>query len=195
MFSKLMSVLTELRSLGYNNSRQCIELRMERNKKLPEFLEEIWDLKWLMALPPPQFQATAGVTDDEDTSSNHSAGDPNFWEKGPHHSPAPIEHNPLKKSPSMIQSALGLFMPRTFPLINSKINSNLEEVVQYLSLINHGSIFHKLNILRKNINPLRNELKARAGIIKNKQWAFVIRLINWGFENTPNRGPFTKSQA
>ena len=45
MFSKLMSVLTELRSLGYNNSRQCIELRMERNKKLPEFLEEIWDLK------------------------------------------------------------------------------------------------------------------------------------------------------
>ena len=45
MFSKLLSVLTELRTLGYNNSRQCIELRMERNKKLPDFLEEIWDLK------------------------------------------------------------------------------------------------------------------------------------------------------
>ena len=95
MFSKLMSVLTELRSLGYNNSRQCIELRMERNKKLPEFLEEIWDLKWLMALPPPLSQATAGVTDDEDASSNHSAGDPTFWEKGPHHSPKP----PLNTTP------------------------------------------------------------------------------------------------
>ena len=45
MFSKLMSVLTELRTLGYNNSRQCIELRMEKNKKLPGFLEEMWDLK------------------------------------------------------------------------------------------------------------------------------------------------------
>lgn len=44
MFSKLLSVLTELRTLGYNNSRMCIELRMEKNKKLPDFLEEIWDL-------------------------------------------------------------------------------------------------------------------------------------------------------
>jgi ecdysone receptor len=41
---KLLSVLTELRSLGNNNAKTCFELRMV-NRKLPPFLAEIWDIK------------------------------------------------------------------------------------------------------------------------------------------------------
>jgi len=44
MFAKLLSVLTELRSLGNANSEQCFSLKV-KNKKLPKFLEEIWDIR------------------------------------------------------------------------------------------------------------------------------------------------------
>ena len=44
MFAKLLSVLTELRSLGNANSEKCFSLKL-RNKKLPKFLEEIWDIR------------------------------------------------------------------------------------------------------------------------------------------------------
>ena len=43
MFAKLLSVLTELRSLGNANSEKCFSLKV-KNKKLPRFLEEIWDI-------------------------------------------------------------------------------------------------------------------------------------------------------
>eukprot|EP00095_Tigriopus_kingsejongensis_P001373 snap_masked-scaffold1253_size52701-processed-gene-0.0 protein:Tk01373 transcript:snap_masked-scaffold1253_size52701-processed-gene-0.0-mRNA-1 annotation:"ecdysone receptor" len=43
-FAKLLSVLTELRSLGNNNAKTCFNLRMI-NRKLPAFLAEIWDIK------------------------------------------------------------------------------------------------------------------------------------------------------
>lgn len=43
-FAKLLSVLTELRSLGNSNAKTCFELRMI-NRKLPRFLAEIWDIK------------------------------------------------------------------------------------------------------------------------------------------------------
>ncbi len=43
-FAKLLSVLTELRSLGNSNAKTCFELRMI-NRKLPPFLAEIWDIK------------------------------------------------------------------------------------------------------------------------------------------------------
>ncbi len=43
-FAKLLSVLTELRSLGNSNAKTCFELRMI-NRKLPAFLAEIWDIK------------------------------------------------------------------------------------------------------------------------------------------------------
>lgn len=43
MFAKLLCVLTELRSLGNANSEKCFSLKL-RNKKLPKFLEEIWDI-------------------------------------------------------------------------------------------------------------------------------------------------------
>jgi len=43
MFAKLLSVLTELRTLGNANSELCFSLKL-KNKKLPKFLEEIWDI-------------------------------------------------------------------------------------------------------------------------------------------------------
>ena len=43
MFAKLLAVLTELRSLGNANSEKCFSLKV-KNKKLPKFLEEIWDI-------------------------------------------------------------------------------------------------------------------------------------------------------
>jgi len=42
-FAKLLSILTELRTLGKVNSEMCFSLKV-RNKKLPAFLSELWDL-------------------------------------------------------------------------------------------------------------------------------------------------------
>ncbi|XP_068081566.1 ecdysone receptor-like [Anabrus simplex] len=43
IFAKLLSVLTELRTLGYQNSQMCFSFKL-KNKKLPPFLAEIWDV-------------------------------------------------------------------------------------------------------------------------------------------------------
>lgn len=43
IFAKLLSVLTELRTLGNQNSEMCLSLKF-KNKKLPLFLAEIWDV-------------------------------------------------------------------------------------------------------------------------------------------------------
>lgn len=43
IFAKLLSVLTELRTLGNQNSEMCISFKLQ-NKKLPPFLAEIWDV-------------------------------------------------------------------------------------------------------------------------------------------------------
>jgi len=43
IFAKLLSVLTELRTLGNQNSELCFSLKI-KNKKLPPFLAEIWDV-------------------------------------------------------------------------------------------------------------------------------------------------------
>lgn len=43
LFAKLLSILTELRTLGNQNSNMCISLKL-KNRKLPRFLEEIWDV-------------------------------------------------------------------------------------------------------------------------------------------------------
>lgn len=43
MFARLLSVLTELRTLGTLNSEMCFSLRL-KNKELPPFLAEIWDI-------------------------------------------------------------------------------------------------------------------------------------------------------
>ncbi|KAL1497421.1 hypothetical protein ABEB36_008397 [Hypothenemus hampei] len=43
IFAKLVSVLTELRTLGNQNAEMCFSLKL-KNKKLPPFLAEIWDV-------------------------------------------------------------------------------------------------------------------------------------------------------
>lgn len=43
MFAKLLSVLTELRTLGNQNSETCSNLKLKK-KKLPPLLAEIWDV-------------------------------------------------------------------------------------------------------------------------------------------------------
>nr|AFC61183.1 ecdysone receptor [Sogatella furcifera] len=43
IFAELLSVLTELRTLGNQNSEMCFSLKL-KNKKLPDFLMEIWDV-------------------------------------------------------------------------------------------------------------------------------------------------------
>nr|UNA06120.1 ecdysone receptor isoform b [Thalassodes immissaria] len=43
VYAKILGVLTELRTLGTQNSNMCISLKL-KNKKLPPFLEEIWDV-------------------------------------------------------------------------------------------------------------------------------------------------------
>lgn len=42
-FAQLLSVLTELRTLGSKNSEMCFSLKL-KNKRLPKFLEEVWDV-------------------------------------------------------------------------------------------------------------------------------------------------------
>jgi ecdysone receptor len=41
--AKLLSILTELRTLSNLNSQMCCTLKL-KNKKLPPFLVEIWDV-------------------------------------------------------------------------------------------------------------------------------------------------------
>lgn len=43
-FAKLLSILTELRTLGNQNSEMCFSLKL-KSRKLPRFLEEIWDVQ------------------------------------------------------------------------------------------------------------------------------------------------------
>lgn len=43
-FAKLLAILTELRTLGNQNSEMCFSLKL-KNRKLPKFLEEIWDVQ------------------------------------------------------------------------------------------------------------------------------------------------------
>lgn len=43
MYGKILSILSELRTLGMQNSNMCISLKL-KNRKLPPFLEEIWDV-------------------------------------------------------------------------------------------------------------------------------------------------------
>lgn len=52
IFAKLLSILTELRTLGNQNAEMCFSLKL-KNRKLPRFLEEIWDVHSI----PPQVQS------------------------------------------------------------------------------------------------------------------------------------------
>lgn len=56
LFAKLLSILTELRTLGNQNSEMCFSLKL-KSRKLPRFLEEIWDVQDV-----PQTKQTLHVT-------------------------------------------------------------------------------------------------------------------------------------
>ncbi|XP_037956902.1 ecdysone receptor isoform X2 [Teleopsis dalmanni] len=59
-FAKLLSILTELRTLGNQNAEMCFSLKL-KNRKLPKFLEEIWDVHAI----PPQVQSHIQMTQEE----------------------------------------------------------------------------------------------------------------------------------
>lgn len=52
IFGRMLSILSELRSLGTQNSNMCISLKL-KNRKLPPFLEEIWDVADVATTQPP----------------------------------------------------------------------------------------------------------------------------------------------
>uniref|UniRef100_A0A0A1WR39 Ecdysone receptor n=1 Tax=Zeugodacus cucurbitae TaxID=28588 RepID=A0A0A1WR39_ZEUCU len=67
-FAKLLSILTELRTLGNQNAEMCFSLKL-KNRKLPKFLEEIWDVH---AVPPSvqsHIQATQAERDSLEANS------------------------------------------------------------------------------------------------------------------------------
>ncbi|RVE49011.1 hypothetical protein evm_006369 [Chilo suppressalis] len=58
LYAKILSVLTELRTLGMQNSNMCISLKL-KNRKLPPFLEEIWDVADVSAAQAPAIMDVA----------------------------------------------------------------------------------------------------------------------------------------
>ncbi|GBP52565.1 Ecdysone receptor [Eumeta japonica] len=64
IYGKILSILTELRTLGTQNSNMCISLKL-KNRKLPPFLEEIWDVADVSALRPAAAAAAAAATSAE----------------------------------------------------------------------------------------------------------------------------------
>ena len=71
-FAKLLSILTELRTLGNQNAEMCFSLKL-KNRKLPKFLEEIWDVH---AIPPSvqsHIQATQAEKAAQEAQASTSA--------------------------------------------------------------------------------------------------------------------------
>lgn len=67
-FAKLLSILTELRTLGNQNAEMCFSLKL-KNRKLPKFLEEIWDVH---AIPPSvQSHIQATQAEKQETTGPH----------------------------------------------------------------------------------------------------------------------------
>lgn len=70
-FAKLLSILTELRTLGNKNSEMCFSLKL-KNRKLPRFLEEVWDVS------DPQLPQTA-TTNTENIVREKLNRPDNYW--------------------------------------------------------------------------------------------------------------------
>nr|AGV06207.1 ecdysteroid receptor [Sitodiplosis mosellana] len=64
VFGTLLAILTELRTLGNQNSEMCFSLKL-KNRKLPRFLEEIWDVQDI----PPQMVQNATSNAQNNTQS------------------------------------------------------------------------------------------------------------------------------
>lgn len=63
VFGTLLAILTELRTLGNQNSEMCFSLKL-KNRKLPRFLEEIWDVQDI----PSSTQGNANATNTPTTT-------------------------------------------------------------------------------------------------------------------------------
>lgn len=61
VFGTLLAILTELRTLGNQNSEMCFSLKL-KNRKLPRFLEEIWDVQDIPATMANNINATTPST-------------------------------------------------------------------------------------------------------------------------------------
>lgn len=61
LFGKLLSILTELRTLGNQNSEMCFSLKL-KSRKLPRFLEEIWDVQDIPSSKPTPVSQHATTT-------------------------------------------------------------------------------------------------------------------------------------
>lgn len=59
-FAKLLSILTELRTLGNQNAEMCFSLKL-KNRRLPRFLEEIWDVHSVPPTVQSHLQATQAL--------------------------------------------------------------------------------------------------------------------------------------
>lgn len=103
LFAKLLSILTELRTLGNQNSEMCFSLKL-KNRKLPRFLEEIWDVQDVSSgiqnqvhsngqgpLPPPPpivggciggIVGGIGITNNNSNNSSSSSSSSNVGDGG-----------------------------------------------------------------------------------------------------------------
>jgi ecdysone receptor len=81
VFAKLLAILTELRTLGNQNSEMCFSLKL-KNRKLPRFLEEIWDVQDVPpamvqlqspSQPPPLPQSSSSASNNSTSNSNSNA--------------------------------------------------------------------------------------------------------------------------
>lgn len=75
VFGTLLAILTELRTLGNQNSEMCFSLKL-KNRKLPRFLEEIWDVQDIPATMANNLNTsttTTVVTTSSSTVSQHQS--------------------------------------------------------------------------------------------------------------------------
>ncbi|XP_055533401.1 ecdysone receptor isoform X1 [Wyeomyia smithii] len=105
IFAKLLSILTELRTLGNQNSEMCFSLKL-KNRKLPRFLEEIWDVQDI----PPSMQAQiqqsqqqsgsgSGINSSSSSSSSNSSSSSSNSLHGQHQqlTPNQQQHSQLQQ--------------------------------------------------------------------------------------------------
>uniref|UniRef100_A0A6E8WDS7 Ecdysone receptor n=1 Tax=Anopheles coluzzii TaxID=1518534 RepID=A0A6E8WDS7_ANOCL len=73
-FAKLLSILTELRTLGNQNSEMCFSLKL-KNRKLPRFLEEIWDVQDIPPVGLARHQELVAQQQQQQQQQQHQQSD------------------------------------------------------------------------------------------------------------------------
>ncbi|XP_061517040.1 ecdysone receptor [Anopheles gambiae] len=75
-FAKLLSILTELRTLGNQNSEMCFSLKL-KNRKLPRFLEEIWDVQDIPPVGLARHQELVAQQQQQQQQQHQQSDNPN----------------------------------------------------------------------------------------------------------------------